>query len=274
MVSGHRAVVFRCMFCGWSNQISRREPQARADSAARSSLLVFWRAGRCIPACFFWFRILLESLVMNWDNEEQSRVAGYRTEILDLLIAGPKENHELIPVTHRFSAVIHQLRAVGHLIESRHIRGGKWLYSYMGKTDVARVTRTMQAAYYQTAHWKSKRKERLEFDGKSCCQCKSRTDLEVHHWEYDLFKEDIHSLMTLCKDCHEHLHYNPRVTITFPTTVALKYATLLEVTTNGATRQTCDHAADKHAIIAGCRVVCHCGKLIGYTKQGEQISLF
>lgn len=226
---------------------------------------------------------------MTWKKEEQDRVAGYRRSVLNDLLNGPKTNFDLIPITHRFSAVIHQLREAGHLIESRHVRGGTWKYTYLGKTEVVRVTKIMQSVYYQTTHWKNKRQERLTFDKNTCCQCKETNDLGVHHWEYDLFEEELQSLMTLCKDCHEHLHFNPHVQIKFPRTVPQQYELILKPRPTSPTPESvgfkllvpvvCDHAADKlvyHTVIGNTakRVVCRCGKFIGYTKQPMQSKLF
>lgn len=65
--------------------------------------------------------------------------------------------------------------------------------------------------YLQTAHWKSKRLEKLE--DKSVCQiCKSTSNINIHHkrYTYDgksiLFNERKEDLVTLCSSCHRLLH--------------------------------------------------------------------
>lgn len=202
-----------------------------------------------------------------WDNEEKERVGQYRSRILDALIEGPKLNHELVSITHRFSATIHQLREIGHKIESRHVRGGIWKYIWHERMEIVRTTKTIQSQYYQTHHWKTKRLERIQIDGNVCCQCKSSSELEVHHWEYDLFNEDIQSLMTFCKLCHEHLHSNPKISISFPKTFPAKYLDLMKIKGN------CTHEPDKWETVQsveGVQIVCACGKFVGWKHPQQQ----
>jgi hypothetical protein len=56
---------------------------------------------------------------------------------------------------------------------------------------------------------------RIAFD-KNCCWCGTGYGLQVHHWKYDLFSEDLHDLMTFCEDCHKRIHEYKRVKLSFP----------------------------------------------------------
>lgn len=56
--------------------------------------------------------------------------------------------------------------------------------------------------------WKTIRTSRLIIDEFECQQCRSKTDLEVHHWEPYRFSFDnsMDNLVTLCKSCHQDIH--------------------------------------------------------------------
>jgi len=75
--------------------------------------------------------------------------------------------------------------------------------------------------YYKTPWWKS---FRLNLTNKKDCSCeicgkprwipyknnpskyKTPLRIEVHHMEYNLFKENRNEVMTLCRSCHQLLH--------------------------------------------------------------------
>ena len=90
------------------------------------------------------------------------------------------------------------------------------------------VTDEMKAAYYETAHWNETRSQRLFKDGFTCRSCMSVTDLQVHHWVYELFEESIEDLMTLCRECHERFHSYDSVKIHFPKYVTCEVANKLK----------------------------------------------
>lgn len=60
------------------------------------------------------------------------------------------------------------------------------------------------AQYIASAHWKTKRQQRLEIDGRKCVVCKSDHGLSVHHLTYaNLGNEDaLRDLVTVCSECH------------------------------------------------------------------------
>jgi len=56
------------------------------------------------------------------------------------------------------------------------------------------------------------RKEILRRDNYTCCICKSREELEVHHKDKDWKNNCDSNLVTLCKPCHTHTHTKPDTT--------------------------------------------------------------
>lgn len=135
--------------------------------------------------------------------------AGKMTAILAKLNESPGEwvnSKDLIPITHRFSASILNLRERGHRIINRRCDDESFEWLYEGYEPRAAVKEDEQSAYYHSPHWRAKRQERLAFDNYRCCQCHSTTDLHVHHWRYDLFAERLEDLTTLCKVCHAKVH--------------------------------------------------------------------
>jgi len=62
--------------------------------------------------------------------------------------------------------------------------------------------------YLHSPEWNNKRKERLAKDNYTCQACKEdEILLEVHHINYNtLYNEDIKSLVSLCRDCHQATH--------------------------------------------------------------------
>lgn len=62
-------------------------------------------------------------------------------------------------------------------------------------------------AYIKSKKWQAKRKEALEFHGKSCAKCGSSASLEVHHLTYArLGIEEMSDLQILCETCHKQVH--------------------------------------------------------------------
>lgn len=103
---------------------------------------------------------------------------------------------------HRGQAAIGQLRESGYVI---HTEGQS--YHYTGeKQQMHKVPKSLQDKYYESNHWRQMSRERKEFDGWRCVQCRSTEGLETHHWRYDLFSEHLDQLTTLCKKCHDNTH--------------------------------------------------------------------
>ena len=71
-------------------------------------------------------------------------------------------------------------------------------------------------SFLRSPLWQKKRLEIMQRDNFTCCKCGcTHKELQVHHikyikgrkpWEYD--NED---LITLCNDCHERHHFNPKL---------------------------------------------------------------
>ena len=170
-------------------------------------------------------------------EDDAARIQGYKPRMIQLLRAGPLTNAELTQlVTHRFSAVIHNLRADGHHITSERVKGGTWRFRYHGHEPTTRVTQRQRSRYYASSHWRNKRRERLEFDAFQCVQCHARENLEVHHWKYELFDEQLTDLATLCRDCHEICHQNPNISVHFPRNVRESIAEKLEALGDAPTK--------------------------------------
>lgn len=132
------------------------------------------------------------------DSEEYSRKL---CEIVEALQISDLTCIEVESRWHRGQAAIGALRGKGHIINT-----AKGKYHYVGFRDDMVHTGKLQGMYYETSHWKQKARERKDFDGNRCVQCRSTEDLETHHWRYDLFNEDLDELSTLCKRCHENMH--------------------------------------------------------------------
>ncbi len=67
------------------------------------------------------------------------------------------------------------------------------------------------AAKYRHPKWQKKRLEVMERDGFKCFKCESEDNtLNVHHAYYvtgrDIWDYPMHSLKTLCEDCHKSEH--------------------------------------------------------------------
>lgn len=61
--------------------------------------------------------------------------------------------------------------------------------------------------YLASAEWKAKRDERMRMDRYLCFNCRSPFNLVVHHVSYEnLYHEEMEDLITLCRECHKHVH--------------------------------------------------------------------
>ncbi len=134
---------------------------------------------------------------------------------LELLEVGPRTTIELFAVGPRPAAYVRQLRLMGYIIHSE-ITGKVATYSLLGQVEMVEVTDAMQSRYYETEHWKRTRRSRLDFDACACRLCGSAHELQVHHWRYDLFAEQLCDLLTVCRTCHLQLHSYENVHCHFP----------------------------------------------------------
>ena len=74
------------------------------------------------------------------------------------------------------------------------------------------VTAAMELSYYNSAHWESTRRKRLEHDKYTCVMCVHvEPATTVHHARYDLFNESTEELISLCEEHHEMIHDNSRI---------------------------------------------------------------
>ena len=61
--------------------------------------------------------------------------------------------------------------------------------------------------YLKSPEWSTIRKERLLQDNYQCHMCQAEEALEVHHINYNtLYNEDLESLVSLCRQCHQATH--------------------------------------------------------------------
>lgn len=157
-------------------------------------------------------------------EDDKARHAGQKAKLRQLFIDNPNEwfNTSKLAriIGHRFSTSVQSLRDGGMVIKKKPVRDGTFDYQYTGDRHLKRINEDWQSTYYKSRHWRAKRLERLQFDEFRCCNCRSTETLEVHHWYYDLFNEDISDLMTLCERCHKKIHAYEAVKISFPRYVA------------------------------------------------------
>ena len=159
------------------------------------------------------------------DNETSS---GKRRRVLERLKQGPMTCVQMEKIFHRGQAVVHTLRQRGHIIATVLV-DGEPSYVWQKFEQTVQVSKTMQEAYYATPHWRYTARLRKEVDGWRCVQCKSSLELETHHWQYSLFKEDVQrDLITLCHVCHGATHEHISGSeVHFPRTVTLDIARIL-----------------------------------------------
>lgn len=61
--------------------------------------------------------------------------------------------------------------------------------------------------YLKSDKWKLTKEFRKQIDSYKCTKCGEGENLEVHHKTYiRVGNENIHDLITLCRDCHELVH--------------------------------------------------------------------
>lgn len=67
--------------------------------------------------------------------------------------------------------------------------------------------RATYSEYLKSDYWKNKRRQVLQRDNYSCNECGVKSNLQVHHLDYDTIgDEDLEDLITLCRKCHHNLH--------------------------------------------------------------------
>jgi len=164
---------------------------------------------------------------MVFTDEEKRRAKSNADRILDMLLIGKVCSTKLLDVTHRFSACIKNLRERGYVINVVKQDDGTSMHELVDYVAMVEVTDEWKAAYYLSEHWTQKRRDRLIFDDWKCCHCRSTSELQVHHWKYDLFNESIEDLVTLCNVCHERIHEYNAVKLSFPSHVRPDVWTLI-----------------------------------------------
>ena len=140
--------------------------------------------------------------------DEERSGSEKRRIVLERLKQGPLTTFDAERLVHRGQAVIGELRDRGHKIDTIKVAGiNSYVWLFSPESELTKVTRTIQDAYYATTHWRSMARKRKEFDGYRCTQCKQTHDLHTHHWRYRLFEENLEKdLCTLCEYCHEEVH--------------------------------------------------------------------
>ncbi len=152
----------------------------------------------------------------SFEESDRRRAMNNTEKVLRMLERGPQVSTSLMDITHRFSTCIHNLRGRGYQIHVDKMENGLSLHTLTGFVPQVEVTDEMKLAYYSTEHWAGKRTQRMDLDGYRCCNCKSEENLQVHHWHYELFNEDLGDLMTLCESCHKRIHEYESVKTHFP----------------------------------------------------------
>lgn len=147
---------------------------------------------------------------------DKQRAKTRAEELLELLQGGPKTTAELVVWNHRFSASVRLLRERGYQIHRGTTEHGEILWTLHGRRLMVEVTDEMKSAYYLTPHWRAKRQEVLRRDKNTCVFCPYGLRVEVHHWRYELFNEDLRDLTTVCEECHRWIHENEQISIHFP----------------------------------------------------------
>lgn len=128
--------------------------------------------------------------------------------MLDTLRRGPISTTaaEADVGVHRGQQVIGTLRASGIRIDTVRISGVLCYVLRDPTATLVKVPRSTHTQYCSLTHWKNVAADRKQFDGHRCVQCHSADKLEVHHWRYELFAEDVvRDLCTLCSRCHHQM---------------------------------------------------------------------
>lgn len=76
------------------------------------------------------------------------------------------------------------------------------------KCDTFAKYKAFKQSYLKSYVWKTKRTMTIERDHFKCATCDATENLEVHHLNGygEIPFEDISSLVTLCRDCHQKQH--------------------------------------------------------------------
>lgn len=73
------------------------------------------------------------------------------------------------------------------------------------KHAAKRKAEGLTGARGSTRRWRQLRAKVLKRDGHQCTRCGSVEQLEVHHMDGDPFHNATGNLMSLCRDCHNHV---------------------------------------------------------------------
>lgn len=72
--------------------------------------------------------------------------------------------------------------------------------------------KTSYQLYLETPHWAMFREACFRRDGFKCVSCRSSFQINAHHWIYrNLTDCTVHDVMTLCGDCHGHVHDHMKI---------------------------------------------------------------
>lgn len=99
--------------------------------------------------------------------------------------------------------------------------------------EIKGENKDLQDLYYKTLHWIAVREKRKSIDLGKCVLCHTYEKIEVHHMSYELFNEDMRSLITVCSCCHEWIHNQQSCRIAFPKCVTPDVASRIRLESSG-----------------------------------------
>ena len=88
---------------------------------------------------------------------------------------------------------------------------------YRPRVRIETTASRERARFYRSAPWRQARLDALSRDNHTCQQCRSQTDLTVHHLIDRLaggHPYQLNNLMTLCRRCHGRHHARKRQALT------------------------------------------------------------
>jgi hypothetical protein len=99
-----------------------------------------------------------------------------------------------------------------------------WMLNPNQWPSKVRVGERLKEAYYNTQHWKDMREQRFAHDAYRCAICveSCKDGIQCHHIRYELFRESIDELLTVCCRHHEMIHEH--CLLKFPTGISIDHA--------------------------------------------------
>lgn len=141
-------------------------------------------------------------------DHQRAALRWLRSQVL------PKVSYEQQHVGARLAPVIERLRN-GWGFEIQGDGSIKKPYALLDRNQYptkVEVTAEMKSAYYASSHWDLTRRKRFEHDKYTCVMCVHvEPAYVVHHATYNLFRESIDELVSLCERHHEMIHDNSRI---------------------------------------------------------------